>query len=806
MGIRTRFVLWTALMLGVAALFLFDVRGKLAIETDILALLPADERDPALDQAARGFSEVVSRKTLFLVGAPTAAAAKSAATGFAGLLRAPQVFRSVQLEVNASADATALYRAHRHGLLSDKHRAWLAEGQGQKLFDEALHAAYGLAGLVRPLPLQEDPFNLFGDYLFGQLAGLGAARPQDGTLMVSSGEMTYVLVTAESAQAAFSVEAQERLMPVIEFALAQTRALPGVEILSSGVILHASAASRRAQAEIGTVGTVSMIGVLLLVWLTFRSLLPLALSLASLGTGALAAMTACHYVFGSVHLVTLVFGSSLIGVAIDYSMHFLADQFRNPQPGGQRWTPREAVRHVGPGIAMGMTCGVLGYLALMLAPLPGLQQMAVFAAVGLAASCGCVLFWYPLLAKPMRRTDPPLTLRLAGVLDRALQRRSPALTRAALLMLAAFATAGLWRVQFIDDVRLLQSSPPELLENERAVLGILRNTPDSRFFVVRAETPQAVLEAEEQLGQRLDILIQNGVLSAYSAVSRALPSLARQAENRALLATTIYAEQGLMPGLLAELGFPPETGRQQLADFAAAPRGLSLEAWLASPISEALRPLWLGALPGGRGDLAFGGIVSLSDVKDAAALRAISAELPAAQLVDKVDQTSRLMTRYRQLAALLIAGAYLLIGLLLAWRYGLRATPKLLAVPVCAALLALSFFGWLGTPANLFNVLALFMVLGLGVDYAVFLREGRDARAATVLALTLTTLSTILAYGLLAFSSTPFIHSIGLTLLIGIGFTYLFALLSSPPANGLANSDNAGRSPRPAGTHLPQEM
>jgi predicted exporter len=775
-AIRVRFAAWTALMLAVAAAFLLDVRGKLAIETDIMALLPADEREPELDHAARHFSDVSSRKTLFLVGAPTAAQARTAASQFAGLLRAPKVFKDVQLEVNTGADASAIYLAHRYGLLSDQHRAWLAAGEGQKLYDEALHGIYGLGGFARPLPVAEDPFNLFGDYLLGQLAGLGAARLQDGVLMVSDPQTTYVLVTAESTQAPFSVAAQDQLMPVIESAMAATRQQSDAKILTSGLILHAAAASRSAQREIGIVGSISMIGVLLLVWLTFRSLRPIALSLAALGMGTLAALMVCHYVFGRVHVITLVFGSSLIGVAIDYSTHFLADQFRNPQG----WTPRDAVDHVGPGIVVGMVCGVLGYLALMLAPLPGFRQLAVFAGTGLAAACLSVLCWYPLLAKPMRRPDPPPTLRMASTFDAWLARRNPRLTAVLLLGIATLGAVGLWKLKFVDDIRLLQASPPALLQNEHAVRGLLRSAPDTRFFVVRAKTPDAVLKAEEDLGQRLELLIRRGVLSGYTAISRALPSPSRQAENRALLAKAVYSPDGLLPKLMAELGFAPEIVRQQLAAFASASSALSVDEWLNNPASQPYRGLWLGAIGDG-----YGSIVSLSGVRDPAPLKALGAELADAELVDKVDQTSELMGRYRTLVAWLIAGAYALIGLLLGVRYGLRAVPRLLAVPVGAALLSLALFGLLGINGSLFNMLALFMVLGLGVDYAVFIREGgregREARAATVLALTLTTIGTILAYGLLAFSATPFIRTIGLTLLTGIALTYLFALLSQPP-------------------------
>jgi predicted exporter len=765
------------------------VRPRIVVETNVLALLPAGERDAELDQASRRFAEDLGRRTLFLVGAAEFARAREVGQELATDLRKADVFRRVRFDVRGGSDAIDIFTSHRHGLLSDRHREWLDAGDGRKLYDDALRAAYSLTGLARPLPLADDPLNLLGDFVLGQLSGFGGTRLQDGVLAVSDETRSYVLVVAESTEAPFSVAAQERLMPAIEDALGKARAHPEVTVLTSGLILHAAAATRRAQQEISSVGSLSMAGVLLLVWLTFRSLRPLLLSASALGTGALCAITACHYAFGSVHLITLVFGTGLIGVAVDYSTHFLADQFRSPRT----WKPLDALSHVGPSIVTGMICGVLGYLALMLAPLPGLRQMALFAAVGLASACATVLFWYPLLARPSNRAEPPSLLTAAGTFDRWLSRRSPRAIGIVMLLLAAIAAIGLSRLHFVDDVRLLQSSPPELLENEAAARALMPGAPDSRFFVVRAADAEQVLQAEERLATRLEVLIAQGALTGFSATSRAVPSRQRQLRNRERLAQHVYSSDGELPRLMRELGFDEAAIAAQLQSFTTAAAPLTVDAWLRSAGGEAGRSLWLGAIGDGMAS-----VIGLSGVRDPAALVAIEREIPEARLVDKVAESSSLMRRYRELAAMLIAGAYVVIALLLGSRYGFATALRLVGVPVGAALLALAAFGLAGIPANLFNVLGLFMVLGLGIDYAVFLREGRRAgtagRAATVLAITLSTIGTVLAYGLLAFSATPFIRTIGLTLLVGISATYLFALLAQSPGDAI-RGDNA-RVPR----------
>lgn len=773
-GARLRFWLWTAAMAALVLLYVLRVAPQLRIETDLLALLPAAEQahEPAIAAAQRHYADALSHQLLFLVGAADAALARQAAVQFAGRLRAAPGFAAVTLEANTAMADSALYREHRYGLLAEAQRRLLRDGQGAQLVAQALGSVYGPGLLPRALPVAQDPFNFLGAWVAQQAAGRGAVRLEHGVLMLTQGGIHYVLVAAQIDGEPFSVETQDRIIPVVDAAVAQARSA-GAQLLSSGVILHAAAAARRARAEITRVGSLSMIGVALMILVTFRSPRPLLLSVVVLGSGALAALTVCQLVFGRVTLIALVFGSGLIGVAVDYSTHFLADQFRDPA----RWAPRQALRHVGPGIAMGMGCAVLGYLSLGLTPLPGLRQMAVFSAVGLMVACGSVLCWYPLLAPKARRGEP-LPLRWALRLDQGLGRISGARrARFAAAALAVLALLGLWRVEFADDVGLLYSAAPQLLENDRRVRELLQAEPESQFFLVQGSSPEAVLQREEHTRESLDALVASGALEGYRAITRALPSPQRQQDNHALLAAQVYRAGGLAPQLMEQLGFPPALVAQRLAEFAAAAPPLQVDAWLADAASMPYRDLWLGGL-----DQGYASIVSLSGIRDLEALHALPAQLPGVQFVDRVTAVSELLGRYRRLALLLLAAAYALIGSAMALRYGPLAAARLLSAPLGAALLTLALLGACGGALNLFHVLGLFVVLGLGVDYAVFLREGVASRAATVLAISLSTVGAVLSYGLLSFSATPFIRAIGLTLLIGVGCTWVLALLLQRPA------------------------
>jgi predicted exporter len=90
---------------------------------------------------------------------------------------------------------------------------------------------------------------------------------------------------------------------------------------------------------------------------------------------------------------------------------------------------------------------------------------------------------------------------------------------------------------------------------------------------------------------------------------------------------------------------------------------------------------------------------------------------------------------------------------------------------VAASVVAVAAQGWLGEPFQLAHILALLLLLGMGVDYGIFLLE-HEGDGAAWLAVVLGAASTWLAFGLLALSSTPALHAFGLTLMIGIAFVW----------------------------------
>jgi predicted exporter len=387
-----------------------------------------------------------------------------------------------------------------------------------------------------------------------------------------------------------------------------------------------------------------------------------------------------------------------------------------------------------------------------------------------------VLCLYPVLAD-MRGKLPKVGPAIGRAIDGALTKWHWTTPRLLVFVALAIAGAfGLARLVVQDDVKALQQSPPSLVAQEQRVRDLLGSGIETRFFLVTGSTAQAVLESEEQLTRALDASIRSGAIASYQALSTGVPSIARQTRNRHLLAKHVYARDGLLDQVMASLGFESEAIERRRADFVAAHAPLEVEEWLASEASRGARHLWLGNV-----GAHYATVVTLGGITDVSALQSLQAR--DVRLIDRVAQTTDTMRRYRHVMSLLLVAVYAVAGLILAIRFGWRDALRMLLPSVAASLTTLGLFGWLGIPFNLFTLLALWLVLGLGIDYGIFLRHGQDHRVTAILSVTLSACTTLIAFGLLALSATPFIRSIGMTLLFAITLSWLFALLACTKGN-----------------------
>jgi predicted exporter len=766
---------WLLIVLAVAGWLAWRLGQGPAIDADLLGLLPEPAQKPALDDAAKRFRERFERRLLLLVAAPEAGEARAAAGRLQEQLEASGLFAEVRLRYGDGdvEQIGALYFPHRFRLLSERSRAQMRAGDREAFEQDLLRRYFSPMPTMTSALVGRDPLLLLTNFLAERVgAGHGRLAVEDGYLSARADGRTIVVVSAMLVDTPFSFTLQARAAPLI----ARLRddlpqRFPGTELLVAGVLLHAIAGTERARREISIVGLGSLVGIVVLFLVVFRSWRPLGLGLAMIGIGCLAGFAACLAVFGRIHLLTLVFGASLVGIAVDYALHYFCEGFRLRAA----WSAEAALRHVRAGITLCLITTIIGFAGLLLAPFPGLRQMAVFSGAGLVAAYLSVVTCYPLATqRPPMRHDPPLLALIAGYAG--LWRGRFGRRQATLgVLVAALMLIGCLRLEARDDLRLLQALDPTVAAEAARVQGLLGQTPASQFFLVEGRDVGEVLAREEALAVRLGDLQRRGELAGHRALADVLPSPARQVENRALVGSLLENDPARLQRLADAIGLDDRLMQDYVAAFgeAAGTPPLAFEEWRESALARAYTDLW----PSVHGDRVVAA-VALEGVQDLPALQAIGASADGVHLIDEVGALSALFAEHRRSTVALTLAACVAVTGLLQSRYGLRGGLLAMAPPFAAAFVSLGVLGLLGEPISLFNIMALLLVLGFGVDYALFFRETGIESDTTLLAIALSAITTILAFGLLAFSATAAIHAFGLTITIGIATAFLLSPLA----------------------------
>ncbi|TAK91855.1 MAG: hypothetical protein EPO06_03925 [Burkholderiaceae bacterium] len=778
-----------AVLLG-ALLWRLFAQG-IPLETNLLRLLPATEINPVAEQAVAQLTQAVGDRVLFLVGAPQrvdgTSDAVAAARQFGQALAQHPVFQSVRVDLPPlkAEQLRAPFLAARFNLLSDADRNDLARDPQHALAQRLQERLALFSGPGLGLSLEDDPFDYFGRTLTALPWQHTRLTPQEGVLQVQEGGQTWVLVLAELHGSAFTEAVQDQALAAVAHAeqqLAQT--MPVAQLLRTGVLFYAQTARISAQQDVDRIGTVSAVGVVLLLLLAFRSPLPILLTSMSVAIGLGVALLVTVWWFGSLHLLTLVFGASLIGEAVDYAIQVCSIHAGTTTTSGNvaRWHAHTVLRPLWPGLTIALATSVLGYFVLFLTPFPALKQMALFASSGLIAAFLVVRFWLPAgLRQESGRAAQTIAV-CQRVLRRLQQSATPRRAIGLWSILLLLALPGWWLVQADDDVRQLSTRSPALLAQEQHLRALVGQESENRFFLVEAATEQDLLEREESLRTALVPLLMKNQIGSVQALSAFVPSQKRQQENYQRLVQAGMNDTKKLTVLLEQNGFSSNVAPRLQKAFAQEQKPLYLSDWLASPLSTPVRHLWLGKTARG-----FASIVMPKDTQPQALSALTALHLPGVQWVDKTASVSRLFAFYRSAGMVGLALMVAMLTLVLAWRYGWAGSVRVLLPTVIALLTAPAMLGYAHLPLTLFSVLALFLVLGVGVNYSIFLLEGaRLARAkgmenhayggANFLGVLLSSTTTMLSFGLLAFSSMPVLRQFGLVLAAGI----LLALLLAP--------------------------
>lgn len=768
---RAAIILWLVFVISCGVII-----SRSQFTTDLSAFFPRNPT-PAqqllLDQIRDGLA---SRLILVGIEGADAPARAGVSRQMALSLRADTAFVSINNgePVNTARDQAFLF----------EHRYLLSPAVTPERFSvDGLHVALedsidllsSSAGLLVKSLLPRDPTGEMVQ-LLNQFNSGSRPRMIEGAWASRDGARALMVVQTRASGA--DIDAQQYAMIAIRKAFdAASAATPAVKLVMTGPGVFSVTSRDTIKSQVSRLSVLSFLLIALLLLLVYRSFMALALGFLPVATAVLAGIAAVSQGFGTVHGITLGFGTALIGEAVDYSIYLFVQSGRGSAD-RQHW-----IRRFWPTIRLGVLTSLCGFSALLLSGFPGLAQLGLYSIAGLVAAATVTRFVLPhLLPANFQIRDVSAT----GTLLSRWMRRAPALRGGAIMMLLVACTILVWHRADLWNDKISSLSPVSRAEVELdAKLRADAGAPDVRYLVVvSAASQEAALLSAERVSAILQAQVEQGALAGFESPSRYLPSMATQRARHASLpppdvleARLAQAVQGLpvraklFAPFLDDVAAARERPMLQAGNLEQTSMGMAVAALLIQRNGHwsALLPL---TAPKGAG---------IDAERIQAALQ--QTNLTDVLFVDLKAESDRLYSGYLHEAIVLSLGGVLAIfGLLLLVFRSFTRTVRII-VPLLAAIITVTAgLALFGQQLIILHLVGLLLVAAVGSNYALFFDRAEGSAAPVILPSTLTSmlfanLTTVAGFGLLAFSSVPILQAMGVTVAPGVVLALIYAAI-----------------------------
>lgn len=754
-------LLWAALL----ALGGLLVSRTLIIDSDLRLFLPAAqtaEERILLDELKEGPG---TRALLVALSGLPAGQLASTSDRLANRLREDPVFARVENGTLQSDPATQSLLLRYRYLLSPREQGCACDSASlQRELDARLLELGSPAGALAQDLLLRDPSGEMQAILDSWLPAVEPVL-RDGVWF--SRDEQQALLFLQTAAPGFDADRQREAIAALNEAARSVEPSGRLTLEVTGPGAFTVLLEQSVRSDVALLGGLAGIGSVLFLLLVLRSVRHTLLGLLCLATTSLVAIFGVSLTYPSVHGITLAFGFTLLGVAMDYPVHLMLHLTRG--------TPaRQTLSHVWPTLRLSIVTTCIAYFALVLTGFTGLTQLGLFTICGLVAT-GMVLRWaLPALVSPAEAHTPPAWLSRVDHLPHV-----PVLPLVVLAIACATLLASS-RLLFSNELAGLTPVPQDLQDLDARLRREL-GAPDLRYaLAITSSDAETTLQRDEALRGGLQHLVATGVIGGFDSPSRLLPSMARQRQLQQGLPTTEVLRQQ-MEVALKDSAFREDA----FTDF-----------YTEVEASRALAPLAPAQLEGTALADRLGAVllqrpqeaialVTLSDVKEPAQLQAWARGQGAGVLLlDLKTLAESLIARYRTLALAALGFALVVIGVVMVVQLRWRATLAVL-LPVLATLSAtVAVLNVAGVPLTLFHVVSLILVGGLSFDYGLFFNRSEatgDDALRTRYSVMVCWVSTLGAFALLMLSRMPVLQALGSTVALGVTLGFLLSFLARQP-------------------------
>lgn len=769
------FLFWLFFHLAVATFFgvvFLTNPASISVDADLMNMFPKSFEEESIRAADEKLTEATGQNVFILVANEDFSKARDVAVKVYERLEHSENMKSVSLynDVGSLSEVLDFIYKYRWNLLDDETIELLnSEGGPETFSTNALGQIYGGFTMLPLDNIDSDPFMLaehdLNKYLESVSSSGTAMSVKDGVLASEKDGNWYIMIRGILSKKGAALASKENGITEI-YKICSDYETDGTRFVYSGTPFHSHESSNSASREIAIISTVSLIVVIVMLLIVFKSFIPLGMSVGSILISVLTAILSTLAVFHKMHILTLVFGTSLIGSCIDYSIHYFTHWAGNPE----LKDGKDIRNHLLPGLSMAIVSSSLCFAILLFAPFNLLKQMSLFSLSGLFSSFLTTVCVYPFIKLPSGNRQIKLHKLFKPTNNQKVKKLVGRLVITSLFVVSIGCIL-IFRHNFRihNDLNSLYTMEGRLLNDEIEANQIIQYSPTG-WFIVRGDTEDQALRNEEILRDMLENSTSKDI--GYLSTSLFIPSIEQQKKSRAacekLLALAEYQYEAL--------GFDPSYAvdlRTQFAssenDFISMKNG-NVPSYLVDSISSA----WIGEING-----KYYTVVLPNKISDAAPLRKLVENDQNAFFINKMSDMGSDLDKLTIMVLKFFAIAYLVMFVMLKFFYKWKQAFKIISIPLLIVLVAGAIFAIFDISLEFFSVTGLILVFGLGLDYIIYMMENEkpakqgENKTLEPFAIMLSFTTTVISFGALALSSFKPVHLIGLTIFLGLSTAYV---------------------------------
>lgn len=500
--------------------------------------------------------------------------------------------------------------------------------------------------------------------------------------------------------------------------------------------------------------------------------------------------------FGRLSIIIIGFGAALLGITVDYAIHFLfhiddAPQDKNP-----------VKTLTGPIFASAFTTAG-AFLVLVAARIPGLSQLGVVTATGIVLVAFLSLTLLPVFTEFSRK--PSLhkqRIKLSLFFHHFYTNRFDRKLLLPLIIITGIAIFFIPKLSFDGDPDNLNGMKPETIAAEQSLEQNWIGVGSSAYLVVSDTSCEAACrKAEQALGPLVDSLISLKLIKPASLFTLLLPQKEIQKRNklrwRQTFAPDIISKMRKVIALVAsKYKLEPDVFYRYLSDISSSEPykfvkyedfPLSFKKGILSNYLRNTDSLWYANVP-----VFMTTGSAWKDVDEIARhydVLAVNSEVLGMRVVTIIKAG---------FLKCIIYIPFVILCILLIMLRNLRYTITALIPIFSAAGITLGIMAAFNLPVNIVSLMICAFIFGLGIDYALLMvymcrkgvTEGEDFTPHGAASVTIAACTTLAGLGILAIARHPVLSVLGKVGMIGIISSYVCSVIFVPILAGSGNKNH----------------